>query len=300
MAFKHYFYNEQIRKYLLQFGNLMSGLRVRTGKRENGQSIFVTVPIKYASQDRMAQALQQTHGSGSPETMDKVRVSLPVMSFDMISILPRPESRRHLNIIDRRSYVTVEDAIDSANPTEMASKIRVLARSMPVPYTLSVELHLYASNTDQHLQMLEQLLMIFNPELMIQTTDKAWDWTALTSIKLVDVALEEEIPVGTNDRVIQSTLIFDIPVWISGPMKEVTNGHVGAVRMVIRDATEYTGSLDDLTIGDEVGTIPGGITSTGISIDIIGTPTESIVDVTTDENGVSSGQTLPPKSDYNV
>jgi len=288
MAFKHYFYQEQTRNYMLQFANLFSGLRVKTGKRATGQSIFVTVPVRFASMDRMTNMLAQSHGNPDPDLVDTINTSVPIMSVNMAGIQPRPEARRGVGIIDRNSYLTVEDVGEAVDDADQASKIRVKARSMPNPFLLTMELHIFASNTDQHLQMLEQLIMIFNPDITIQSNDSMWDWTALTSVTLTDIGLNTEIPISTEMQVIGSTLTFDVPIWISGPMIEV-NGHVAAVRTNFRDGSEYTGSLDDLTIGDDSGSIPDGITSDGISIDMIGTP----VDNSIDENGYDSGHDIP-------
>lgn len=286
MAFKHYFYQEQTRNYLLQFVDLFTGLRVRTGKRENGQSIFITVPVRYASMARMENMLAQSHGNPDPDLVDTIITSVPIMSANMTAITPRPEARRGAGIIDRRTYLTVEDVGESSSDSETASKIRVKARSMPTPYRLEMELNIFASNTDQHLQMLEQILMIFNPELVIQSNDSIWDMTALTTVTLVDVALTSEIPIGTEMQVIGSTLMFDIPIWISGPMIEVRGtGHVGAVATNIKDASKYLGDLDDLSTGE----VTDGITSTGLVMDVLVDP----ITTTTDKDGIDSGQPTP-------
>jgi len=297
MAFKYYYYNEQIRKYLTQFVHLFSGLRISTGKRDNGQSIFVTVPVRYASQDRMANMIVQARGNSDPYINDRVNASVPIMSAYMAAIDLRPEARRHPNIIDRKSYITVQDMEEASDATDAVKSIRVKARSIPTPYMLTMELHMFASNTDQHLQMLEQILMLFNPDLMIQSNDSEWDWTSITRVTLTDVGLDTEIPIGTEDTVIGSTLSFELPIWLSGPMVEVKgSGFVEGIRTVIRDGTPYTGKLDELVIGDAHGSIPDGVTSTGTGIDLMGTP----LDVTEDPQGTDSGHSMPPPTDVNT
>ena len=55
---------------------------------------------------------------------------------------------------------------------------------MPTPYTLSMKADIWTSNTDQKLQLLEQILVLFNPALEIQTTDNYIDWTSLSVVYL--------------------------------------------------------------------------------------------------------------------
>lgn len=285
MAFKKYWYQNQIRNYMLQFVDVFTGLRVRTGSRANGQSIFLTVPVRYASQDRLANMLSQSQGYSDPDQHDAISASVPIMSAYMAGISLRTEALRHPGIVDRNSYITVEDEEESTSDTDRSSRIKVKARPMPTPYLLTMNLHIIASNTDQHLQILEQLMMIFNPDITIQTNDSIWDAAALTTIKLTDIGLDTEIPIGTETRFVGSTLTFEVPIWISGPMIEISNGHVNAVRANIRDASEFDGSLDDL----DTSAISGGVTSTGIDIDMFGQP----VDVNTDEFGETSGHIIP-------
>ena len=47
---------------------------------------------------------------------------------------------------------------------------------MPVPYTLQINVGHGTSNTNQKLQLLEQILVLFNPALEIQSTDNYLDW----------------------------------------------------------------------------------------------------------------------------
>ena len=42
---------------------------------------------------------------------------------------------------------------------------------MPVPYLLNMQVDVWTSNTDQKLQLMEQILVLFNPALEIQHND---------------------------------------------------------------------------------------------------------------------------------
>jgi hypothetical protein len=267
MAYKTYYYDAQIRRYLLQFVDLFSGLKVRTGFREDGTTpIDITVPVHYASLDRMVAFCLA--GQIESETTSQ---SVPIMSAYMNGIAYAPERAKSSAVVDRRSYITVEDNLSASSQAAATAKIKVKSRQMPVPYTLAMELNLLAENQDQHFQMLEQILMVFSPSLDIQSNDSPWDWTALTNVTLRDIGLETAFPPGEAETLISSTLIFEMPIWISGPMKQDINRFVAGVRHIIRDAGQVEDPLETLVVpGLEQGSIPAGVTNDGIAIPPIG------------------------------
>jgi hypothetical protein len=94
---------------------------------------------------------------------------------------------------------------------------RVIYQRMPVPYNLEMELSLYCSNTDQEFQILEQILPLFDPTLVIQTSDAPMDWTRMTHVELTSMSNDNNYPVGSERRIIQKTFSFSIPIWIDIP-----------------------------------------------------------------------------------
>ena len=55
----HYYYDEQLRTYLLQFCAIFTGLKVATGKGEEGTIEMMTVPINVGSKDRVVAAIME-------------------------------------------------------------------------------------------------------------------------------------------------------------------------------------------------------------------------------------------------
>ena len=91
-------------------------------------------------------------------------------------------------------------------------------RLMPTPYNLSVNVDVWSTNTDQKLQILEQILMLFNPSLEIQTTDNYVDWTSLSVVNLTSTTFSSRtIPMGTETEIDVATLGFTTPIYISPP-----------------------------------------------------------------------------------
>lgn len=197
-----FYYEGQIRSYLLQFCHVFAGLKVTTGKGECNEAEFMTVPISIGSRDRVVAAIQAGNTQNKP-------FSIPAMAAYMSSIALAP-NRKGVGVVDRRTYMPQGGSLPE--------DLRVMTRVMPIPYVMTVELALYASNTNQLHQILEQILVLFDPTLQIQTSDAAFDWTKLTSLELTGVNNEENYPPGGDRRIIMWSLNFDIPIYISAPV----------------------------------------------------------------------------------
>jgi hypothetical protein len=197
-----YFYEGQLRSYLVQFCNIFTGLRVQTGKGECDELEFITVPVVVGSRDRVVAAIQAGNVQNRP-------FSLPMMAATMTSLALAP-SRKGVGVVDKRVFLPQ----GGAYPQDL----RVVTRVMPIPYIMGLELALYASNTQQLHQILEQLLCLFDPILQIQTSDAAFDWTKLTTIELTGINNEENYPPGGDRRVLVWSLNFEVPIYISTPV----------------------------------------------------------------------------------
>lgn len=198
----NYFYEGYLRSYLLQFCNIFAGLKVATGKGECGETEFISVPITVGSRDRVVAAIQAGNTQNKP-------FSLPIMAAS-ISNLSLATNRKGIGVVDKRVFLPA----GGVYPDDL----RTVTRVMPIPYIMSAELAIYASNTLQLHQILEQLLMLFDPVLQIQTSDSAFDWTKITTVELTGINNEENYPAGGDKRILQWTLTFDIPIYISAPV----------------------------------------------------------------------------------
>jgi hypothetical protein len=199
----NYYYEGQIRQYLLQFVSIFHGLKVQTGIGECDLPEFISVPIVVGNKDRVVAALMagNTHNRS---------FSLPTMSAYLTGIQPADARRRAPGMVDQR--VTMKTG--GVFPADLTTVKRV----MPVPYDVTIELSIYASNTMQMHQILEQLLVLFNPDLQIQKSDGPFDWTKLTNVTLTEIGNDENYPSGTERRMIVWTLGFSMPIWLGIPM----------------------------------------------------------------------------------
>jgi hypothetical protein len=79
---------------------------------------------------------------------------------------------------------------------------------------------LWSNNTDTKLQVLEQIFVLFNPSIQLQSNSNPLDWTSVFEVELTDIAWSNRsVPVGTDDSIDISTLTFAVPIWISPPAK---------------------------------------------------------------------------------
>ena len=125
-----------------------------------------------------------------------------------------------------------ERAYDSSNKEYLNKdgKNYTVERLMPTPYTLGVNADLWSTNTDQKLQILEQILMLFNPSLEIQTTDNYVDWTSLSVVNLDTINFSSRsIGSATEDEIDIATIGFTTPIYISPPTKVKKLGVVHTV-----------------------------------------------------------------------
>jgi hypothetical protein len=114
---------------------------------------------------------------------------------------------------------------------------------MPTPFELTFNADIFSTNTDQKLQILEQILVLFNPALELQTTDNFLDWTSLSFVELTNVNFTSRaIPQGIADEIDVATLTFRTPIWLSPPAKLKRLGVIEKIIMSIYD--EDAGTVD--------------------------------------------------------
>lgn len=171
--------------------------------------------------------------------------SLPAMSAYMTGLTPNDERRRAPGLIDQR--VTMKTG--GVFPDDLT----VVKRVMPVPYDMTLELSIWASNTQQLHQILEQILVLFNPDLQIQRSDGPFDWARITNITLTDISNEENYPSGADRRMIVWSLSFLMPIYLGIPMG-VKDDLVRKVIIQIGDLN----SMNTMEVDDEGNLRPFG------------------------------------------
>lgn len=210
-----YFYSGQTRRYISQFLRIFSDIKYRTDPDENGFSIEARVPVKYGDISRMVASILNGN------TENNAAPVVPCMSGH-ITGLKLDEARRH-----DPTYVTTVQAAelaidqDTGQYTNKIGNRYSVERYMPVPYTLEMRLDIMTSNSSTKMQLLEQILTIFNPMLELQQNENPLDWSRVFQVILTGITWSNRnIPVGDNLDHDVASLDFQIPIWISPPAKE--------------------------------------------------------------------------------
>lgn len=239
-----FFYDEQIRRFLLQFARIFSNFDVEYGRDEEGTNhTLIRVPVKYGDWSRQAQTVL---ANNSASTMP----SVPMMTFYITALdydRPRIQEPNFISTIAVRQRTYDRDT-DSYETTQ--GNAFTIDRLMPVPYKLTLNLDVWTSNTNQKMQLLEQILVLFNPALEIQSTDNYIDWTSLTTCDLQSVKWSSRtVPIGTDNPIDIATLTFTLPIWISSPAKVKK---LGVVERIVARVFDANGDASDAVLDSDL------------------------------------------------
>lgn len=203
-----HFYDGQIRRYITQIVRLMSNFQYQDNKGN-----FTSIPVSYGDLTRQVASVIRDNSENKIPSAPRIAVYVTTLEIDR----SRTSDQSYVSKLNvrERSY----DPITNSYGDESGNAYTV-ERIMPVPYILGVNVDIWSTNTDQKLQIIEQILCLFNPSLEIQTTDNYVDWTSLSVVNLENVNWSSRsIPVGTESEIDISTISFTTPIFISPPAK---------------------------------------------------------------------------------
>lgn len=203
-----FFYDGQIRRYVVQIIRMLSGFKYQTS-----DGIVRSVPVMFGDMSRQAANIINNNSENTVQSVPRIAVYITGLELDRTRL-------RDQTFVSKMHIREREISEDGSHYLNTQGKNYTVERLMPTPYKLTLKADIWASNTEQKLQILEQILVFFNPSLEIQTTDNFVDWTSLSVVNLNDITYSSKpIPVGTDDQPDITTLDFDTPIWISAPAK---------------------------------------------------------------------------------
>ena len=226
-----HFYDGQIRRYLTQIIRLMSNFTYKDADGDIKQ-----VPVLYGDLTRQVAAILKDNSENKLPSVPRMAVYITGLEMD----------RTRTSDSTFVSKVHIRERSIDANGNEYLNtqgRNYTVERLMPSPYTLSVNVDIWSSNTDQKLQIVEQILTLFHPTLEIQTTDNFVDWTSLSVVNLDRIEFSNRsIPVGLESEIDIATLAFSTPIYISPPAKVK---RLGVITNIITSIfTESQGNID--------------------------------------------------------
>ena len=231
-----HFYDAQIRRYILQFIRMMSNFSYVTGKNSKGASETLQVPVKYGD---MSRQVAQIIRKGSENTL----IPAPQISCYITDLRYDRDRMYNPYHVDKKHIREREFDAGTGEYTGAPGQSHTIERIMPTPFELTFNADIFTTNTDQKLQILEQILVLFNPALELQTTDNFLDWPSLSFVELVNINFTSRaIPQGIADEIDVATLTFRTPIFISPPAKLKKLGVIEKIVMSIFD--EEAGKVD--------------------------------------------------------
>ena len=195
------FYHETIRKVIVAFGTMFNN--VQLVRKDNDGNIIQTmkVPLAYCPRQKFLVRLNE-----DADLSKQVAITLPRIGFEIQNLSYDPA--RKLNRLQKYKKIK----------TGRSNKLET--QFMPVPYNLSVQLYVMAKQSDDALQIVEQILPFFQPDYTLTINDMA------------DMGIKRDVPIVLNSisyednyqgdfetrRALIYTLDFTAKFYLYGPV----------------------------------------------------------------------------------
>lgn len=248
-----FFYDNQIRRFLIQFAKIFSSWQVTKGKDPNGNEILMRVPIMYGDSSRQAATILANNSASNLPSAPMITYYISGLEYDQ----KRTQDPWFVDKINVRQRALNPETGDYETTQGQAFTIE---RLMPVPYTLRVTVDFWTTNYQQKLELIEQLGTLFNPALEIQSTDNYVDWTSLSVVFQDGLTFSSRsIPQGTGNPIDVMTWKFYMPIWISAASKLKKMGVIQKIiASIFKGAALQDVQDEDLLLGTRQKITPYG------------------------------------------
>ena len=198
------FYHETMRKVVVAFGTIFNNINIVRKNNSGAVTQSMKVPLAYGPKQKFLTRLRE-----DPNLNKKVALTLPRVGFEISGISYDPS--RKLNSVQK-----VKKTNDSTDGKTLSSQF------MPVPYNMDFELVVMAKQSDDALQIVEQILPFFQPDYTITLNDNSTMGTTRdVPIILSNVTYADEYEGSFEDRrVITYTLSFTAKFYLYGPVTD--------------------------------------------------------------------------------
>ena len=209
--FGQHFYHKTIRNTVIAFGTIFNNINIRRLDSSGNPLQKIRVPLSYAPKEKFIARLDQNANLTGDDS--SVAITLPRMSFDVTGY--SYDGSRKLNKNQKHSVAK------NASGDEK----KVFTQHSPVPYDVSFELNAFVSNSDDGLQIIEQILPYFQPDY---TVTMIIDKDIMDTKRDIPFILEgvdyDDSYTGalTDKRRIIYTLKFTAKIYLYGPVSSST------------------------------------------------------------------------------
>lgn len=245
-----HFYHQTIRKVVVAFGALFNDIYISRLDDNNAEVERIKVPIGYGPQQKFIRRLARI---GTDFDANKVRIEnyLPRLSFELLNVAYDPN--RKLNPMNRTVLYKNSSTVKS--------------RYEKVPYNMDLSLGVMTKNTEDALQIIEQVLPYFQPEYTVSIKMNEIDQNVNVPIvfKSCNIGEGDDGSYGNYDlrKLTYANLVFTAKLYLYGPINDagvITD--TGGVALGA-GASSVSGSLSGINI--MIG-IPNGPTAANIRV----------------------------------
>lgn len=293
-----HFYDGQIRRYITQTIRVFSNFVVKYS-----DGTLRRVPVIYGDADRQVASIMRNNSENVANSTPRIAIYVTGLDIDH----ERLSDASFVSKVQVRERATYTDINGNEVYTEGQGRNYTVERLMPTPYKLTMKVDIWGSNTDQKLQILEQILVLFNPSLELQTNSNFIDWTSLSVLNMSQITWSSRnVPVGVDSPIDIATLTVNTPIWISPPAKVK---HMGVITRIITSLYD-SGSTDTSTYldgfgpdlssgGTELGALLASDVTTvgGFNIQLYNDQARLTPSTSYQANGITV--TVPPSTSFN-
>ena len=235
--FENHFYNESTRRMVSVFGSIFNDMEV-VKKNAAGKILQkIKVPLGYAPRTKVLARLKE-------QTSDpKLAIKLPRLSFEISSM----DYDANARVSKHKNYTKV-----ITGDTLQLNKL-----GAPAVYKVGFELNIMAATQDEALQLLEQILPMFQPEYTVTIKDiPTMDIKTDTPIVLESVALNDDYE---GDLVTRRAIIYTLS--FSTRIRYYRG--IGKSKQILNTEVDFSENVDPTTHKIETLAIDGTTTSDG-------------------------------------
>ena len=203
--FGEHFYHKKIRNTVIAFGTIFNNVNIKRLDSSGNPLQNIKVPLSYSPKEKFLARLDAQQDLSGDDS--KVAITLPRMSFEVTGY--SYDGGRKLNKNQKITKVTTN-----------ADTSKLNSQYTPVPYNVNFSLSVYVANSDDGLQIIEQILPYFQPDYTVtMIEDRTMDTKRDIPIILNNVDYEDSYTgTLTSSRRIIYTLTFTAKVYLYGPV----------------------------------------------------------------------------------
>ena len=223
MLGKSHFYHEAIKRAVSVFGTMFNEIDIQRDNKDGTTAQNVRVPLSYGPKQKFIARLDQA-GDIMDNNSSRVAMTLPRIAFDITGLTY--DAERKLGKLKQYKLHGASD--NTVLRTQFA----------PVPYNINFGLYVLAKNTEDALQIVEQILPFFTPDFTVtMTTVPGTNEKRDVPIVLQDVSYTDEYEGDFQARrVITWNLNFEMKTYLYGSISSSE---------IIRDVRARTYISDD-------------------------------------------------------